>query len=59
MRQINRAWLDGRVEDLAPMVRPETAMIFRDFTTRIGGRERFLAGFRDFPQNDTVIVLKQ
>lgn len=59
MRQINRAWLDGRVEDLAPMVRPEIAMIFPDFMGRIGGREGFLAGFRDFSQNDTIIVLKQ
>ena len=26
MRRINRAWLDGQVEDLAPMVHPEIVM---------------------------------
>ena len=28
MRRINRARLDGQVEDLAPMVHPEIVMIF-------------------------------
>ena len=54
MRQINRAWLDDRVEDLAPRVHPEIVMVFPGFTGRIGGREGFLAGFRDFSQNATI-----
>jgi hypothetical protein len=54
MRQINQAWLDGRVEDLTPMVHREIVMVFPDFTGRIGGREGFLAGFRDFSQNATI-----
>jgi ketosteroid isomerase-like protein len=50
MRRINRAWLDGRVEDLALMVHPEIVMVFPGFAGRIQGREDFLAGFRDFCQ---------
>jgi hypothetical protein len=51
MRQINRAWRDGRLEDLASMVHPEIVMVLPGFTARIRGREDFLAGFRDFSQN--------
>ena len=51
MRRINRAWLDGQVEDLAPMAHPEIVMVIPGFSKRIQGREGFLAGFRDFCQN--------
>ena len=54
IRVINQAWLDGRVEDLAPLVHPEIVMAFPDFTGSIQGREDFLAGFRDFCQNATI-----
>ena len=54
MRQINRVWLDGQVQDLAPMVHSEIVMVFPDFAGRIQGREDFLAGFRDFIQNATI-----
>jgi ketosteroid isomerase-like protein len=54
MRQINQAWLNGRVEDVGPMVHPEIVMVFPDFAGRIQGREDFLAGFRDFRQNATL-----
>jgi len=48
MRQINRAWLDGKVQDLAPMLHSELVMVFPDFAGKSQGREGFLAGFRDF-----------
>lgn len=54
MRQINRAWLDGRVEDLAPMVHPDIVIVLPRFTGRIAGREAFLAGLHDFSQNATI-----
>jgi ketosteroid isomerase-like protein len=54
MRQINRAWIDGQVEDLAALVHPEIVMVFPGFTGRIQGREQFLAGFREFRQNATI-----
>ena len=54
MRQINQAWIDGRVEDLAPLVHPEIVMVFPNFAGRIQGREDFLAGFRDFCRNASV-----
>ena len=51
MHQINRAWLDGRVEELAPLVDSEIVTVFPDFAGKIQGRESFLAGFHDFCQN--------
>jgi ketosteroid isomerase-like protein len=54
MHRINQAWLDGRVEDLAPMVHPEIIMVFPGFAGRIQGQEEFLAGFRDFCSNARV-----
>ena len=47
MRRINRLWLDGDVEALAPMVHPEIAMLFPGFSGRIHGRKEFIDGFRD------------
>src|SRR5579862_597827 len=54
MRQINQAWIDGRVEDLGPLVHPEIVMVFPDFAGRIQGREDFLAGFHDFCANANI-----
>ena len=54
MRQINQAWLDNRIEDLAPLVHSEIVMVFPGFTGRARGREGFLAAFRDFTQNATI-----
>ena len=54
MRRINQAWVDGQVEDLAPMVHPEIVMVAPGFSGSIQGREDFLAGFRDFRQNATM-----
>ncbi len=54
MGQINQTWLNGRVQDLAPMVHPEIVMVFSGFAGRVQGREAFLAGFADFCQNATI-----
>jgi hypothetical protein len=51
MRLINRAWLDGRVHDIAPAVHPEIVMVFPGFSGRARGREALIAGFRDFIVN--------
>jgi len=54
MRRINRAWLDGNLEDLASIVHPQIVMIFPGFVGKAQGREQFLAGFRNFRQNAIV-----
>jgi ketosteroid isomerase-like protein len=54
IRRINQAWLDGRVEDLAPLVHPEIVIAVPGFAARVQGRDQFLAGFRDFCQNATI-----
>lgn len=51
MQRVNRAWLEGQVEDLVPMVHPEIVMALPGSMERIRGREDFLAGFRDFCHN--------
>ena len=54
MRQINQAWLKGRVEDLAPLVHSEVVMVFPDFAGKVQGREALLAGFHDFCENAAI-----
>jgi hypothetical protein len=54
MRRINQTWLDGRVDDLAPLLHPDIVMVFPGFAGKVRGREEFLAGFRDFCQNAMV-----
>ncbi len=51
MGRISRAWLNGKVEDLGPMLHPEIVMTLPGFSGRMKGREQFLAGFRDFCEN--------
>jgi ketosteroid isomerase-like protein len=59
MRQINSAWLEGRIDDLARMVHPEIVMVFPGFAGRIKGREQFLEGFRDFSQNAGILEFRE
>ncbi len=54
MERINRAWLNGQVEDLGPMLHPEIVMVFPGFAGWMEGREQFLAGFKDFCENAKV-----
>jgi hypothetical protein len=59
MREINQAWLAGRVDEMAPMLHPEIVMAVPGFSARVQGREQLLAGFRDFCQNATVHELRE
>ena len=59
MRQINEAWLRGRVDDLGALVHDDIVMVFPGFAGRMRGKEPFLAGFRDFCQNATVHEFKE
>lgn len=54
MRAINQAWLQGRVDDMTPALHPEIVMVVPGFSGQMRGRERFLAGFRDFIQSATI-----
>src|SRR5207302_4639648 len=51
MRRINQAWLNGRVDDLEPMIHPDVVMVLPGIVGRIQGRGQFLAGFGDFTDN--------
>jgi len=48
VQQINRAWLQGRVDDLGPLLHPDVVMVFPGFGGRSAGQKEFLAGFVDF-----------
>ena len=54
MRQINQTWLEGRVEDLIPMIHPDIVFVLPGFAGRICKRESILEGFRDFCQTATI-----
>ena len=55
LQQINRAWLEGRPEDILPLVHPQMAMVYPGFDGRAQGAEAVLAGFRDFCQNAKIL----
>jgi Domain of unknown function (DUF4440) len=54
MQRINRTWLDGRSEDLVPLLHPDMTLVFPGFAGRAEGREAIVAGFADFCANATV-----
>jgi hypothetical protein len=51
MRQINDAWMNGRLDELGTLVHSDVVMVVPGFSARIPGREAFLAGFKDFCDN--------
>jgi ketosteroid isomerase-like protein len=59
MRRINDTWRAGRVDDLATMVHPDIVMVIPGFAGRAQGRDRLLAGFRDFKENAVVHEFRQ
>jgi ketosteroid isomerase-like protein len=52
--RINRSWLDGRPEDLFPLLHPDMTLVFPGFAGRAQGREAIVAGFVDFCSNAIV-----
>ena len=54
MRAINQAWLNRRVDDMAPLVHPGIVMVVPGFSAEVSGREAFLAGFRGFVESATI-----
>ena len=54
LQQINRAWLEGRPEDILPLLHPQMTMAYPGFSGRADGAEALIAGFQDFCQNATV-----
>lgn len=54
LRRINRAWLDGRPEEMTPLIHPEIVMALRGSSGRVAGREAFVAGFVDFLRDGVV-----
>ena len=55
MRQINEAWIKGRLDALAAMLHREIVMAPPGFGGRAQGRDAILAGFRDYCENATTL----
>jgi uncharacterized protein (TIGR02246 family) len=55
MRRINRAWLDGRPDELAGLFHPDILMVFPGFGGRVAGRDATVAGFADFAAQAKVL----
>ena len=54
MERINRTWLEGRTNDLLPLLHPDIVLVYPGFAGRAQGREALVAGFADFCGNATV-----
>jgi hypothetical protein len=54
MQRINRAWIEKRPENLAPLFHANITFVFPDFAGRLQGREALVASFVDFSRNATV-----
>jgi ketosteroid isomerase-like protein len=59
LRRINRAWLEGRPNDIAPLLHPAMSMVYPGFAGRSVGREMIVAGFVDFCANARVISYRE
>jgi hypothetical protein len=59
MREINQAWVEGRVDDLGRMVHPEIVMSLPGFAGRILGSADFLQGFREFCDSATILRFEE
>ena len=55
MRQINEAWMKGRLDALASMLHREVVMAPPGFDGRAQGHDAILAGFRDYCENATTL----
>jgi hypothetical protein len=51
LAQIDRAWLQGRPRDVAPLLHPEITMVLPGWAGRVEGRDANVAGFVDFCEN--------
>ncbi|HET9177312.1 MAG TPA: nuclear transport factor 2 family protein [Terriglobia bacterium] len=54
MRQINDAWLSGRIEDLASALHADIVIVLPGWSGRVAGKQEFLAGFREFLQSSKI-----
>jgi hypothetical protein len=52
---INKAWLEGRPQDMGALIHPGITVVFPGFAGRATGRDAFIAGFVDFCQNARII----
>ena len=59
MRQINQAWQNGRLDELASMLHRDMVMAVPGFVARAQGRDAILAGFRDYNANARTLELNE
>ena len=55
LRTINRTWLEGRPQDMEPLIHPEIVFVIPGFQGRVTGWPPFLAGFEEFCQSSRIV----
>jgi len=48
LERIQRAWREGRPEEMAPLVSPDVTFVFPGFGMRLTGRDRLVESYREF-----------
>jgi ketosteroid isomerase-like protein len=56
LAEINTAWVEGRLDDLARHLDPEIAMALPEFSGTLTGKDAFLQGFREFLDSARVLA---
>ena len=54
VKAINRAWLDGQLEELAARIDEEIVLVTPGFHESIRGRESYVAGHREFLESAAI-----
>ncbi len=52
--RIQRAWREGPLEDMAPVLDPDVTFVFPGFSMRLNGREALLQSYREFGASSRV-----
>ncbi len=59
LSSMNRAWLDGRPQDIAPFLDDEIVVVPPGFSSSMAGKSAVVASFEDFCQNARVLRFEE
>jgi Domain of unknown function (DUF4440) len=59
LRTINKTWLEGRPQDMEPLIHPEIVVAFPGFEGRSTGWPALLAGFEEFCRSARIVSFNE
>jgi hypothetical protein len=59
LRVINKAWVEGRPDDVEEWVRDDIVMAFPGFEGRSEGGESFVEGYREFLSQASILAFRE